>query len=310
MGMDGPEIALGRIPAPRAGASVPRIRKATLQTVPVFRGAFRTTCELSHMNFDDVMVAPGVKGAFHLHQYVGNTAADADAQFEEGRIAEVGDSTCRGGTVNRTAYWSPAMVDTRTGTPVVPDGFMAYYKHGYDLPVGTQFVVPPVGLRMLSGSMSNTSPNGPWRFNCNGLNGAVNYDTRGIPTQCPMGATITANIAFPQCWDGVNLDSPTHRTHVVSVVSDGAGGRRCPASHPHALPKVEFNWRYRVVDPEALKYWRLSSDMNPAVPAGYTFHGDWWNGWRPDVMARWVNNCLNLARDCHSELLGDGETLY
>jgi hypothetical protein len=28
------------------------------------------------------------------------------------------------------------------------------------------------------------------------------------------------------------------------------------------------------------------------------------------VMARWVNNCLNVARDCHSELLGDGETLY
>ena len=33
------------------------------------------------------------------------------------------------------------------------------------------------------------------------------------PTPCPGG--IRATVIFPSCWDGVNLDSPNHQSHVA-----------------------------------------------------------------------------------------------
>ena len=40
------------------------------------------------------------------------------------------------------------------------------------------------------------------------------YDTRTFPAgPCPYGLRI--NNFFPTCWDGVNLDSPDHKSHVA-----------------------------------------------------------------------------------------------
>jgi len=40
------------------------------------------------------------------------------------------------------------------------------------------------------------------------------WDTRTFPTTpCPYGLRI--NNFFPTCWDGVNVDSPDHKSHVA-----------------------------------------------------------------------------------------------
>lgn len=306
LGLPGPEVDASLVPPQVVGAAVPRIRKSNAPLEVDTRGAFRTTCTLAHMNFDDVMVSPRVRGVYHLHMYAGNTLADAMADFEDGNIRNIGGSTCKGGTANRTAYWSPALIDTRYGRPVLPVSLGVYYKAGYDLPLGQQFVVPPVGLRMIAGSMHNTSPSGPFKFTCHGP--GVNYTQQSIPN-CPLGSLLVATIAFPQCWDGVRLDSADHKRHVVNPVAAKTGGRVCPDTHPMAIPKIELNWSFKVTESNAPLYWRFSSD-HPGVPAGYSFHGDWWNGWDPDVIARWVNNCLNSPKDCHADLLGDGAELF
>ncbi len=44
------------------------------------------------------------------------------------------------------------------------------------------------------------------------------YDTRTFPEKpCPYGLRI--NNFFPTCWDGVNVDSPSHKDHVAYPVN-------------------------------------------------------------------------------------------
>jgi hypothetical protein len=67
-------------------------------------------------------------------------------------------------------------------------------------------------------------------------------DTSEFPNKpCPGG--IRATIIFPSCWDGVNLDSPDHRSHVAyapGVRSDGLAGDKCPSTHPVRIPQVMY----------------------------------------------------------------------
>ncbi len=112
-------------------------------------GAFRTVCDFSHMAFDDPIVYPGQAGRSHLHAFFGNSGTDANSTAES--IAGSGNSTCRGGTINRTAYWAPAVIDTRDGTPVKPDVLIAYYKTGYRGIAPAAVQPMPAGLRMIAG---------------------------------------------------------------------------------------------------------------------------------------------------------------
>jgi hypothetical protein len=111
------------------------------------------------------------------------------------------------------------------------------------------------------------------------------------------------HVFFPQCWDGVNLDSPDHKSHMAYA----NGG--CPASHPVPLPEFSMNIYYPITVAGQEANWRLSSDTYSG-PAGYSSHADWMNGWNQSIMETWVKNCDNPALDCHSHLLGDGRMLY
>lgn len=44
------------------------------------------------------------------------------------------------------------------------------------------------------------------------------------------------------CWDGVNLDSPNHKSHVAFPLDDSPfqRGSPCPASHPVRLPQLFY----------------------------------------------------------------------
>ena len=33
------------------------------------------------------------------------------------------------------------------------------------------------------------------------------------------------------------------------------------------------------------------------------------NGWKPEIMDAWVNNCNRLGKDCSADNLGDGRML-
>jgi hypothetical protein len=310
-----PGIAVdeSRIPAPAAGVSGPRIgpqQYGTSYNDGV--GAFRINCFYSHMNFDDPIVAPGQSRATHLHVFFGNTGVNASSTSQS--IASSGNSTCSGGTLNRTAYWAPAMIDTATGTPLVPNGghgLQTYYKTGYQGVHTSQVVNFPAGLRIIAGDARRTTAPGSASaphvavYHC-GVSGPIQLS---IPS-CAPGQELIMSVLFPQCWDGRNLDSADHRSHMAYGTWGpvyGQNGAGCPASHPVPLPQITMNMRY-LVGPGGTSTWRLSSDTYSG-PAGYSGHADWWNGWDAGTFQRVINNCYSTGIDCQMNLLGDGQQL-
>jgi hypothetical protein len=94
----------------------------------------------------------------------GNVAVHAGTVYP----GESGNSTCFGGTVNRSSYWAPSVIDTRFGRPIVPDENMVYYKQVSSLAM--QVAVPPPGLRILAGDATASAPPTKglerYRFSC------------------------------------------------------------------------------------------------------------------------------------------------
>jgi hypothetical protein len=295
-----PVVDATRIPAPAAGFATERINSTSNPSRSSDgTGNFRTVCDFSHMAFDDPIVYPGQPGRSHLHTFFGNTGTNGNSTVAS--IANTGNSTCRGGTVNRSSYWVPSVIDTRTGTPIKPTTSNFYYKNGAINPALIQPV--PLGLRMIAGDAKMDRPDGAHVMNCNGEYGP--QEGKAMPV-CPAGSQVWQAIDFPQCWDGVNLDSPDHKSHMAFPVRNA-----CPASHPVALPSISFIIIYPVTSSDDTRRWRLSSDnYSTSLPGGYSYHADWFNGWRPDVKDQWTRNCINPGNDCDSHMLGNGQGIY
>jgi len=302
-----PVIDTTKLPAAAAGWSGARLQSTTLTTDAADIGAFRLGCFYSHMKFDDPIVYPGQAGVSHLHVFFGNTGADANSTNDT--IANSGNSTCSGGTLNRSAYWVPAMIDTTDGTPITPSAILVYYKTGYGGVKPADVRAVPTGLRMIAGNSKATTAtsDGAGRFSCVGGSTGVGWQS-SIPTTCNTGNSLIMEISFPQCWDGVNLDSPDHKSHVASPTGSG-----CPAAYPVALPAITYEVYYDLsaVVIARMAKWRLSSDNYAATTAGgYSAHGDYVFGWDAATMQTFITNCDNASVDCHANLLGNGTMLY
>ena len=269
---------------------------------------FRTFCEFSHAAFDDPIVHPGDRGAAHLHFFFGNTRTNAFSTPES--IRTRGNSTCQGFTLNRSAYWIPA-VFTSTDTPILPDRHDIYYKHLSEQPA-TEVQPLPQDLVMIAGDASGAPEDylqiAYWR--CSGWPyDAAHPNSDTIPA-CAVGDDVRMNVIFPSCWDGVNLDSVDHQSHMAYVEYDTQGSAACPASHPVAVPQLSLHFEWEVRDQPSLG-WYLSSDRHGEMmmPGGSTLHADWMNGWHQATQDAWTTSCINEQRDCANGSLGDGRRL-
>jgi hypothetical protein len=77
-----------------------------------------------------------------------------------------------------------------------------------------------------------------------------------------------------------------------------------------AIPQIAYQILYEIKVTGESQYWRLSSDnYDLTKPAGFSGHGDWFNGWKKDIVDIWVQKCDREQKDCHSHLLGDGRQM-
>jgi hypothetical protein len=283
-------------------------------------GAFRFICQPGQLNWDDPIVYPGQPNASpHLHQWFGNTGGNALSTYAS--LRSDGESTCMG-PLNRSAYWMPAMI-AGEDTVVRPDYLVVYYKRypkaAPECRETARECLPlPHGLRYIFGydmlRMGEDQPENRQRlfWKCVTPGNRTLGETRKnfANFHCPVDHLLMVTFAAPDCWDGKNLDSADHRSHMAYQAHDGtAGPARCPASHPYLLPQFTLSATWKMRPGDDLAQWRLASDQMPGMPAlppGASMHSDWFGAWDPETLRTWTANCIDAKKSCVDGDLGDG----
>lgn len=288
-------------------------------------GAFRFICRPSHNAYDDPIVFPGKKGAAHLHTFFGNTAADANSTYES--LRTTGESSCNN-KLNRSAYWVPSLLDG-LGNVVMPDMVAVYYKRRpnsdpkcregkgcFGLPRGLRYIFG----RTMTGPVAGQDH---VKFGCTGQNiGTGPFKTLvEAAATCPSGAQIGAVVEAPECWDGKNLDSADHRSHMSYSTAIGPDGQpSCPSTHPVLIPTFTMGVWYTVDDTidrsgdmsPSRRTWHFSSDrmagMTPQT-SGMTFHADWFGAWDDNILKTWLDNCIDRKLSCVDGNIGNAKQI-
>ena len=107
---------------------------------------------------------------------------------------------------------------------------------------------------------------------------------------------LRAVITFPDCWDGVHLDSSDHRRHMAYADSR----KRCPATHPVKLPRLRLSITYEDKSFIGGNFTLGGPRGQPHAISWAAMHADFWNTWRQSALEEYVNGCLKRARSVRS----------
>lgn len=246
-------------------------------------GEFVALCPSSHRAQNDPIVFPGQPGQSHLHSFFGSTVTDAYSTL--GTL--LGGGTTCDPAADRSAYWVPTLLDD--GVPLEPEEAKVYYLTAHAVPAAVQ-PFPP-GLRMLAGTPSRTGPDGPSRYkwSCRGADASSTDDF----AVCPEGHELELLLDFPDCWNGRDLDSADHKSHMAY----GAGGA-CPTTHPVPVPRLQFKLRYPTSGGPGVRIATGSGIHASHGGSGYSAHGDFLNAWLPGTLEERIERCLWRELKC------------
>ncbi|MEV6112825.1 DUF1996 domain-containing protein [Streptomyces sp. NPDC052109] len=284
------------------------------------RGSFTSDCGVNAnglRNSDNVIVAPGVSnGAHHFHDYVGNQGNNAFASDDD--LAKAGTSCVDQGDKS-TYYWP--VLRLQNGTQERDAGSPGGGTEGNAGQIVTPkqvtltFVGNPRGkvtamprfLRIITGD-AKAFVNGPG--NANASWSCTGYEDRQLKDKyplCPAGSDVVRTFKFQSCWDGRNIDSANHRTHVAFTAPDGS----CPAGF-RAIPQLVQRIVYDVKAPSVADGGRtvplFAVDSFPEqLHKPVTDHGDFINVFDEDLMRQMVD-CINSGHTCGPGGDGSGTT--
>ncbi|WP_168792476.1 DUF1996 domain-containing protein [Paraburkholderia aromaticivorans] len=264
-------------------------------------GQFNVQCAYSHTLPDDAIVYPGQRGRAMVHDFFGNTGADAYSTYYSLNDNKV--TTCDV-AADLSSYWVPQL--KRASGIVVPGYQKTYYKN--DRPVVSLQTIP-AGLEMLAGDHHSSVPKPQINYLCRG----GSY-TQIAPANCPVvtdssGTYSQFNISvhFPDCWDGRTL-VPNMASQITNMAYRQTDGK-CPAAYPVKIPELQLNVAYDLGQDPDLSTAQLS--MDPILVNGtwvpqwgslYTAHADFINAWKTDSLQYAVDNCSNVNIACSNSI--------
>jgi hypothetical protein len=189
------------------------------EDVQEFGPMVRFGCKPSHILEEDPILDPP-PGEAHLHQFVGNTSANADSTHES--LVSNLDTTCRP-AIDTSSYWFPVIREA--GKRINPRRVSLYYQAP-----GDQTKVKNVvdGLQIITDESI-----GDVDYRC-----GTNADTEKPPYGC-KAAKFRIRLHFPDCWNQQTLKEG-------STVSSVNG--KCPRSHPYRYPAIRMVIHYPITD--------------------------------------------------------------
>jgi hypothetical protein len=268
----------------------------------------------------DPIVDPGVASS-HGHVIHGGSNFGESTTYAD--LRESNCTSCQFGD-DKSAYWTPSLHFVHEGgkTEVVPQigGMLAYYLLlGDDIkpfPEGFEVLAGDSRLRNFSGPVPDP-PTSAWTlddmsqeslaqkslgFNCMNYNRAPEGsryrhflpDKEFLDANCDNG--IRAEIFFPSCWNGKDVTSADHKSHVA--YPNMIDGGKCPEGFPVRLPSLFYEtiWNTNAFKGKAGQFVFSNGD-----PTGYGYHADFINGWNIDTLKAAVNDCTNPSgrvEDC------------
>lgn len=269
----------------------------------------------------DPLVDPGMP-SYHVHSVQGSGGFAMDVTEDGLRQS---DCTSCAVTQDKSAYWAPALYFVHANGSaelVEQDGGMLVYYLLY----GENVTAFPNNFRMLAGDTFLRDfpwpvpdpPKSSWAgvqtsqdalrqraigFNCLNYNEAAEPSLyrHYLPSKAYMDEHCTDGVRFelmfPSCWNGKDVDSPDHKSHMAypSAVMSGD----CPAGFETRLVSLFFEtiWNTPAFKDEEGEFVIANGD-----PTGYGYHGDFIQGWDPDFLQQAVDTCTNPSgevTDCH-----------
>ncbi|KAL2157597.1 hypothetical protein VTH06DRAFT_5976 [Thermothelomyces fergusii] len=272
----------------------------------------------------DPLVDPGVP-AKHAHAVHGSSGFGASATYEDLRN---GDCTSCAVAEDMSAYWAPVLYFRHANgsyQEVLQDGGMlAYYFLNPDLKnPGKGIRAFPNDFRMIAGDTNRRNysvggldvkmpdpPKSDWAalgqtsqddlaqravgFNC--LNYATDPepslyrhylpDKKFLDEKCKDG--VRFELSFPSCWNGKDISSPDHRSHVA--YPDTVLNGNCPDGFDVKLPGLFFETIWRTQDFVGIpgEFVISNGDVD-----GFGYHSDFISGWDEDFLQAAVDQCTS-----------------